>query len=138
MRPKVGLILSVFYYNFCRKDGDRVQYLNIYCLNWKKLTTTNIDLPRRVFNTYDIEYITIEFGSNSIKRIPSPAVSAQLSGKLQTLSIKNNNIKQIDPNAFDDMPMLKELTISFCGLEDDLIRPEFVFTRLINIVVLVG
>jgi hypothetical protein len=91
-----------------------------------------------VFNTYDIEYITIWFGANQIRQISSPAISDQLSSKLRSLTIKDSNINQIDPNVFDNTSMLENLTFFNCGLQNDIIRSEFVLIQSINIIVLAG
>jgi hypothetical protein len=106
------------------------------------LTTTNVVLPRRVFNTYDIEYITIFFDYNQIQRIPSPAISSQLAPKLRHMRIRCynscSNLK-IDSKAFDNLHMLETLNITGCGVTDDIIKSGLAF-RLVRlyIVILAG
>jgi Leucine-rich repeat (LRR) protein len=101
--------------------------LAIDCEAWKDLDTTNVVLPRRIFNTFDIIYIELSFDSSSIHQIPSPAISSQMASKLGKLSINRQQIDQIDPGALNGLPNLKSLNITSCNLNASLIRPELTF-----------
>jgi hypothetical protein len=100
--------------------------LSISCVGWEQLNTTKIALPRRIFQTYDIEYIEIDLSQTQITQIPSPAISDQLSTKLRSLTLTCDNMCQIIAGAFDGLPILETLSISG-GLKDDSLKSELVF-----------
>jgi hypothetical protein len=116
---------KTFLHNY-RWDEEGVPYLLIDCVYSDNLST-NISIPRRLFNTFDIEYIKLDLSFNNITKIPSPAINKQLAKKLRFLNLDKNSISQIDPGAFNGLPMLETLIMSTCTLDNDVIRPEFVF-----------
>lgn len=75
------------------------------------LNTTNIDLPRRVFKTYDIQYTFIDIISKDITQIFYPAIGILLRESLRILNVAPK-IKEIEPGAFDELPNLKNLSIT--------------------------
>lgn len=114
-------------------DGEKIPYLDISCVNWDELNTTKIALPRRVFQTYDIEYIEINLSETSITQIPSSAISDQLSIKLRSLTLTCDDICQISPGAFDGLPILESLSISG-GTNNSFLNTKLVFLfRQVNI-----
>jgi hypothetical protein len=130
MHSTVRFYYLISHFTFNRPDKDGISYLYIRCTELEPVKTTKIVIPRRVFNTFDMEYINIDLFESGITQISSPAISAQLSTKLRSLNIvwttRNHNIYKIDPEAFDNLPVFETLTISGCYLTNSIIRHEFV------------
>lgn len=98
--------------------------LYIYCSY--DLNTTNIDMPRRVFKTYDIQYTSIEITTKNITQIFFPAIGALLRDSLRVLDI-GFKINKIEPKAFDELSNLQTLIIR--GQLDD----SSILSRLVSI-----
>jgi Leucine-rich repeat (LRR) protein len=80
----------------------------------------------------------LQIDGANITRIPSPAIHPQLASKLRTLIIQDNNIREIEEGAFDNLPMLKYLEISDANLTNDIIKSQLVLLLVKYVIFLAG